>query len=238
MLFLLLDKTIGKLLRVLQRMLIPSPILRFPTRISLFDEMHNLSVKSSAAYAALYFKNALFFKTRENLWQYCKKNIKESEGFMFEFGVHKGYSINFFSDLFPNFKIFGFDSFKGLEEDWGGYQIQMGTFDLNGKLPEVSKKVTLIDGWFEDTLPNFLKSFANQVTIVHLDADTYKPTIYVLNQIMRILGPGTIIIFDQFFGYTGYEEHEFKAWNEFTLANRFKYKVLGYSESAVAFQVI
>ena len=40
------------------------------------------------------------------------------DGLFLEFGVYKGTSINFISSLIPDKKIYGFDSFGGLPEEW------------------------------------------------------------------------------------------------------------------------
>jgi len=73
-------------------------------------------------------------------------------------------------------------------------------------------RVQLVKGWFDHTLPGFLKDFQPQATlIIHLDADLYSSTIFALNQLRPFMGPGTILIFDEFFD----REHEMKAFSEF-----------------------
>ena len=58
---------------------------------------------------------------------------------------------------FTNNKVYGFDSFEGLPEKWrNGFE--KGTFNRNGNLPKVNNNVELIKGWFDDTLPNFIKN--------------------------------------------------------------------------------
>ena len=43
---------------------------------------------------------------------------KDENFFYLEFGVWKGESINFLSSFLNKGEIYGFDSFKGLREDW------------------------------------------------------------------------------------------------------------------------
>lgn len=63
-----------------------------------------------------------------------------------------------------------------------------------------------------------------------MDADTYKPTAYVLNSLAKNLGEGTIVIFDEYFGYPSFRLHEFKAWQEFVNSEGLKYEYIGYTE--------
>ena len=161
-------------------------------------------------------------------------------GCVTEFGVWKGASINFFANALPGIRIFGFDSFEGLEEDWYGFEIQKGTFSTMGKMPKVEKNVTLFSGWFEDTLPEFMKELKDEkILLCHMDADTYKPTKYVLSSLAKNLRKGTIIIFDEYYGYTSWRLHEFKAWKEVCLEYNLKYKYIGYTgENHVAVQIM
>ena len=132
----------------------------------------------------------------------------------------------------------GFDSFEGLEEDWYGFELTKGTFDLGGHLPKVQPNVTLLKGWFEDTLPNFKISLGEErLAILHIDADTYKPTEFVLKELTANIGPGTIIIFDEYFGYPNWRLHEFKAWQEFVLQNNIRYRYIAYSAMQCAVEV-
>ena len=63
----------------------------------------------------------------KKLWKVIKMKI-----FYLEFGVWKGESINFLSSFLNKGEIYGFDSFKGLREDWlGGYiNHSKGKYDL------------------------------------------------------------------------------------------------------------
>jgi hypothetical protein len=53
--------------------------------------------------------------------------------------------------------VHGFDSFRGLPEDWAGRDgMKKGTFDVNGRKPTVPDNVVLHPGWFNETLPKFI----------------------------------------------------------------------------------
>jgi len=67
----------------------------------------------------------MMFYSKLELWTYCLSSTSQLElsngGIIAEFDVYKGESINFFAKKYPNSRLFGFDSFQGLEENWYGY---------------------------------------------------------------------------------------------------------------------
>jgi hypothetical protein len=78
----------------------------------------------------------------------------------------------------------------------------------------------------------------SKIQILHLDADTYKPTAYVLKTLSKNLAAGTIIIFDEYFGYPNFRSHEFKAWNEFVVSAGINFRYIGYTEMQVAIEIL
>ena len=131
-------------------------------------------------------------------------------------------------------KFYGFDSFLGLPEDWHpGFG--KGEYDINGAIPPCNNNVQLIKGWFDETLPNFMKEKkGQQCSYIHIDCDLYSSAKYVLEQLKNNIGKGTIICFDEFCGFIGWQQDEYKAFNEFIEENKFEYKYIAcsYAESA------
>jgi hypothetical protein len=233
----LFDITVGKFIRLCQRSLLVKS-----TNSKFYDLLEYNAIKDSVTYVLENMPNALYFDSKLRLRSYSVDLLpilKSEDGFILEFGVYKGTSINHFASLCPKSKIIGFDSFFGLEEDWAGHWPRKGWFNLNGSPPSVQKNVTLIQGLFEETLPEFLNKIDNKVIhLVHLDADTYKPTKFVLDQLIPKLKSDSIIIFDEFFGYPGWKLHEYKAWSEAVLAHNVSYEFIGYTEKQVAVRVL
>jgi hypothetical protein len=88
-------------------------------------------------------------------------------------------------------------------------------------------------------LPNFCGELQQEkILLLHLDADTYKPTEYILRTISNNLGKGTIVIFDEYFGYPNFHLHEFKAWQEFVSSYGLKYRYIAYTEVQVAIEIL
>ena len=96
--------------------------------------------------------------------------------------------------------VTGFDSLKGLSEDWLGNHNgrEAGAYTVHGKAPELEPNAELRDGWVQDTLPGFLDEHPDEtVALAHLDFDTYTPTAYALERIRPRLVPGSILLFDE-----------------------------------------
>ena len=135
--------------------------------------------------------------------------------------------------------MYGFDSFLGLEEDWSGWILPAGWFSTNGVMPKCESNVKLYKGWFTETVPTFQTELGNKViSLLHIDSDTYKPAKYVLNALVKNLRPGSIIVFDEYYGYTGWRLHEFKAFQEFVIEHNLKYKYIAYTGEQVAVEIL
>jgi hypothetical protein len=240
-LFKLFNRTFGLFLRASRMALIdktPENLLHY--------QVNQKAIQDSVDYALANFSKAMIFSWRHELWDFCLTRIpslqtenKDGGGIIAEFGVWKGESINYFAKKCPNSLVYGFDSFEGLEEDWYGYTLRKGTFSTAGKLPKCEKNVELFKGWFEETVPIFKNKLKqSQIQILHMDADTYKPTSYVLNSLSVNLSKGTIVIFDEYFGYPNFQLHEFKAWQEFVDSNGLEYRYIGYTGMQVAIEIL
>jgi hypothetical protein len=146
------------------------------------------------------------------------------DGLALEFGVFSGRSINHIARIRSD-RVYGFDSFEGLPEGWReGYD--KGAF-ARGDLPQVAPNVELVVGWFDRTLPKFLDVHPGPASFVHIDCDLYSSTQTVLTQLRERIVPGTIVLFDEYFNYPGWEMHEFKAFREFVESTGLQYEYIG-----------
>jgi len=145
------------------------------------------------------------------------------EGLILEFGVWYGNSINFLAALTPE-PLHGFDSFEGIPEAWSG--MPAGSYSTQGRLPPVAENVTLHRGWFEDTLPGFVKTHEGPVRFINIDCDTYASTKTILDCLGGRVVPGTVLIFDEYFCYPGWREHEYRAFQEFIRDSGLGYEYL------------
>jgi hypothetical protein len=144
-----------------------------------------------------------------------------------EFGVASGRTINYISK-FTNETVYGFDSFEGLPEKWrDGFD--KGAFSSNGNLPQVNSNVTLIKGWFNETLVNFIETQNKKVSFIHMDADLYSSTKYILDILKVYIDTDCVIIFDELVNYPGFDGNtgELKAFYEFITENQVDYEWIG-----------
>lgn len=148
---------------------------------------------------------------------------KSEEVTYVEFGVWKGDSLNYFVKRFSNESstFIGLDTFEGLPEKWNRFQ--EGAFDTGGKVPDINdKRVKFIKGLFQNTsenLLNHLQSIKIKNLLVHMDADLYTSTLYVLGQLDR-LSKDYYVFFDQFTG------EESRALSDYMSSYYSKFKVI------------
>jgi hypothetical protein len=156
------------------------------------------------------------------------KTEKGDKGLFCEFGVFSGQTINYIAKGI-NQNIYGFDSFEGLPERWrDGFA--KGRFQVE-KLPKVKHNVTLVKGWFNESLPGFLKEHPEPMSFLHIDCDLYSSTKTIFELCKERIVKGTVIIFDEYFNYDGWEEGEYKAFREFVMENNLRYEYVGYNRN-------
>jgi predicted O-methyltransferase YrrM len=152
-----------------------------------------------------------------------------------EFGVFTGVSINHLAKMTGQ-RVFGFDSFEGLPERWwDGWKV--GAFAVP-KLPRVRPNVTLIKGWFNQTLPGFLMDNPGDVGFLHVDSDLYSSAKTIFELLGPRLKPGTVIVFDEYFNYPEWEQGEHKAFTEFLSQTGYSVEYLGYARNEEQLAVI
>jgi len=111
-----------------------------------------------------------------------------------EFGVCTGTTLRTIRDnLGSRFKVYGFDSFEGLPEDWPGTVCRKGEFAA--EQPDIAG-VEFFQGWFKDTIHDYVKQ-AEPIALLHLDCDLYSSTKDVLWPLNPFILPGTIIVCDE-----------------------------------------
>lgn len=150
----------------------------------------------------------------------------EIEGLVLEFGVYNGKSIRLIASLVDSI-VHGFDSFEGIPEEWANER--KGSYSAFGVLPEVPDNVILHPGWFEDSIPEFIKNECGPIRFMNIDCDLYSST----KTIFDLLGPqivsGSVILFDEFIGYPTWKDDEFKAFHEAVEQFAWEYEILCFS---------
>jgi hypothetical protein len=225
-----IDRIIGSLLRR-----VTNHWHEWPWRdpgAALRNELQRRATLAAADFVTTSMPDALYCGGKLDLLSYALKQAPT--GLALEFGVFKGTTINHVARQAPDRHFFGFDSFTGLPDHWAGSRYKALDFDRGGKKPKVPGNVTLVEGWFDKTLPGFLERERGPIGFIHIDCDIYASTRTALELTVPRLTPGAVLVFDEFFNYKGYELHEYKAF--FEAAERFDlaYRFIGYAGQQVA----
>ncbi len=194
--------------------------------------------RSTAAYILEHMRSARLFRSpvltargdtpaRDALLRHALSQVRVP-GLFLEFGVFSGESINLIAQQIEPAVVYGFDSFEGLPEDWF-FDMGRGHFDCKGRLPAVRPNARLVRGWFHESLPPFLEANPGPAAFVHVDCDLYSSAKVVLGLLRERIGPGTVILFDEYFNYPGWQDGEYKAFREFVREAGLAYEYLGYT---------
>lgn len=159
--------------------------------------------------------------------------LKECPSTALEFGVATGNTLRMIANVMP---VVGFDSFEGLPEDWrAGFE--------KGRFAQAVPSVPgaeIVVGWFDDTLPEWVDNnsqFLSRLKLVHIDCDLYSSTKTVLDHIGPYLVGGTVVVFDEYHGYPGWEDHEYRAWQEFVEKSAVEFDILGHGPEQLAVRI-
>jgi predicted O-methyltransferase YrrM len=193
----------------------------------LWFDLRLAAKKETVAYVMQHMKQARVVDHRFDLLAYALSRAPK-EGLVLEFGVMKGKTARFIAERTER-QVHGFDSFEGLPADWRGGREGKGTFSQGGKLPKVPANVTLHKGWFDATIPAFLKTTEEPIAFLHIDCDIYESTKIVFDMLGSRIQPGTVIVFDEYFNYVGWQQHEIKAFQEFIQASGRTYEYIGFA---------
>ncbi|MGA9854406.1 MAG: tetratricopeptide repeat protein [Gammaproteobacteria bacterium] len=148
-------------------------------------------------------------------------------GLVLEFGVYFGLSLRRIAKRIDG-PVHGFDSFEGLPEEWKPGE-PAGTYSTHGRMPSMPSQVVLHPGWFKDTLPDFVTSQTGKIRLIHIDCDLYSSTHTVLEELYPLLQIGTVLVFDEYLGFPGYTQHEFRAWHDFAKRYRIDHEYIGFT---------
>jgi O-methyltransferase len=173
-----------------------------------------------------FYKPVRQYSDREKLYDYIlqTQSITDKEIDYLEFGVYQANSFKWWlkANKNQNSRFYGFDTFEGLPEQWGTYS----KGDMNANLPSIDDtRHEFVKGLFQETLNSFLQShvIGRRPLMIHMDADLFSSTLFVLSTLGKYLKKGDIILFDEF----NVPNHEYFAFKVFTESFYIKYKLLG-----------
>ena len=152
---------------------------------------------------------------RPEMFKVAIEEANKIEGLYLEFGVMSGGTTNQIAKLIPNKILYGFDSWKGITEDFSEIH-KKGTWIERPRISE--KNIEIIEGFYQNTLEPFLQKYPEKIAFIHNSSSIYSSTKYMLDTIAKNnrFQIGTIIQFDTMFYQEGnyWYQDEFLAWNE------------------------
>jgi hypothetical protein len=174
------------------------------------------------------------WESREQLFQVVLDEIESMTGDIFEFGVSTGKSFLTLLERCPDRQVYGFDSWEGIPEDWwtrpkGSFSAEMPQFsNLNGHL---------VKGWYDETVPRFFSEWKGSIALLHIDCDLYSSTATVFQHALRHCHSGTVVVFDEYYNYPGFAEHEWRAWCQARTEWSITAKCIAYDGRRAAFRI-
>ena len=189
------------------------------------------ALESTAEYVYKNMINVNSCKTRFEVLDKAISSISIENGLTLEFGVYTGESINYIAKKLPNEKIYGFDSFEGLPETWRD-GIDKNSFQISGedlKKLKFLDNVVIVKGYFDETSPTFFKNTELPIKFMHIDSDLCSSAKTIFDNAGKLIVSGTVMVFDEFFNYPGWEDGEFKAFSVFVNDNKKEFKFITYN---------
>jgi hypothetical protein len=191
---------------------------------NLLVDMNLEAKKSTLEYIKTNMIDAPYFEKHPALVRYALQQA-DKNGLTLEFGVGRGKSIRWIAAQSEG-AVHGFDSFEGIQEHWNGNPI--GAF-AQKKMPKVPDNVEFHVGYFDATLPGFLTTHADPVAFLHVDCDLYSSTVTIFDALADRLQPGAIVLFDEYYNFHQWQQHEFKAFQEFVSRSGVRYEYIAFS---------
>lgn len=162
--------------------------------------------------------------SKQRLLTYAGGLIEDDDPVYIEFGVRTGTSMRTVSKALKGERatLYGLDTFTGLPDGWIPMWGNRGDGKINrvrppgemsvDQMPDVSdRRVVLIKGLFQDTLPHILPNLGRRRLFVNIDGDTYTAALYGLFMLHPFLKPGDLVYFDEIVD----EINEFAAFNDY-----------------------
>jgi len=191
---------------------------------NLLVDMNLEAKKSTLDYIKANMVDAPYFEKHPQLVEYALSQI-DKDGLVLEFGVGRGKSMRWIAPRIDG-PVHGFDSFEGIQEHWNGNPI--GDF-AQKRLPKVPDNVEFHVGYFDTTLPGFLEKHTGPVTFLHVDCDLYSSTVTIFDALGDRLQPGAIVLFDEYYNFHRWQQHEFRAFKEFVEKKQVRYEYIAFS---------
>lgn len=209
-------------------------VARLPRPAQLWIEDKRLNAMLRSGNAASLVPEAELERTyRRALTQLLERRGGEALGDYLEFGVYAGSSLACMDGALKELdvtgmRMFGFDSFEGLpaeasDDDGGHWRPGMYRSDLDSTHSYLSRRkvdwsrVTLVKGWFDETLTFDLvaRHGIEKAGVIMIDCDIYSAASVALEFCAPIIRDEAIVFFDDWGPLAERDLGEKRAFDEF-----------------------
>ncbi len=203
-----------------------SPIEGFLLNLAYLSRVSKWVSGNKGIFFNDFYSSAWDYNKRYKLYEYLfnEKGLDSGINYL-EFGVSDGHSFLWWvkHNQHQASRFYGFDTFEGLPEDWGGFK--KGAMSTNSSIPSIDdNRAVFYKGLFQETLPVFLQMLdKNSRKVIMMDADLYTSTLYALTSLAPKLQKGDLILFDQF----NVPRHEFLAFQDFITSYYLNFQLIG-----------
>lgn len=191
---------------------------------NLLVDMNLEAKKDTLEYIKANMADTPYFEKHPQLVHYALSQASK-QGLHLEFGVGRGKSMRWIASEVGG-TVHGFDSFEGIQEHWNGNPI--GAF-ARKRMPKVPANVEFHVGYFDATLPGFLETHSDPIAFLHVDCDLYSSTATIFDLLGNKLQPGAIVLFDEYYNFHRWQQHEFRAFQEFVQKSGLEYEYICFS---------
>jgi hypothetical protein len=160
------------------------------------------------------------------------------DGVAVDLGAGVCKSSNLLGSVFVRGAVFACDTFSGLPYEWERRDMRfpIGTFapkhSPKGNQPPfpILDNVIAVKGEFKNTIKEIIPVIGDRpLALVHIDSDTYQSAVDGLTPLLPLLRVGTVLVFDEFYNYDGFEAGEYSAFMDVVVAKGFKYTPLAFN---------
>lgn len=167
-------------------------------------------------------------------------NRVSKPGSYIELGVKRGRTTTHIAKQIDA-ELHGFDSFVGYPTDW--YRLNKprprnyGQNNTDGSLPPVPPNVKLHKGFFDQTLPQFLRENSESIAFLHVDCVIYESTVTAFQNLGSRLQSGSVIVFDDYLNFWGWQHGEHRAFEEYISSSQFGVNYFAVGEQQIAVEL-
>jgi tetratricopeptide (TPR) repeat protein len=166
----------------------------------------------------------------------------QAGGIVAIFGVGTARSVRMTKEILPlRQTLHGFDVFDTASSDsrgrskpplaWSATTAGASAGALPQNLGEGSEAIQFHVGWFHETIRPFWQSQGPRAFLAYanINCARYSATLDVLEALHGRIGPGTVLVFEEYLGFPTWRFDEFRAWRECCKRFGWKYEYLAFS---------